>query len=265
MRRKRKTEAKTEAVIYARFSPRPKKSATRCESIETQFEYCEQYCRMMGLKVVAKFRDDLKSGKAMDGREGLEKALDDACKRGCVLVVYSLSRLARSIPDAFSIADKLNKHDVDLVSLHEKIDTLSATGRFVYAVFAALAALERELTAERTSDAMLRHQLSGRRMSDRCPYGWMEDPNSPLSAEGSRRVGMIEDPAEQEVVRYILAEHAAEAGLREIGRRLEAKGIKCRGGRWIHTTIARIISREGPRARSHMGQSDQELVAPDHA
>jgi hypothetical protein len=58
----------------------------------------------------------------------------------------------------------------DLAVIQEHVNTRSPMGRFIFTLFSALAQLEREQIAERTSTAMLRHQSKGRRMTrpDRC-------------------------------------------------------------------------------------------------
>jgi len=78
--------------------------------------------------------------------------------------------------------------------IQEDVNTRSPMGRFIFTLFSALAQLEREQIAERTSTAILRHQAKGRRMTrpDRCPYGWRPDPVNP--------VRLVEDTDEQTVI-----------------------------------------------------------------
>lgn len=71
-----------------------------------------------------------------------------------MLVVYSLSRLARSTTDAIAISERLAKSGADLVSLSEWIDTTSASGKMVFRMLAVLAESERDLVSERTKTAM---------------------------------------------------------------------------------------------------------------
>jgi DNA invertase Pin-like site-specific DNA recombinase len=44
----------------------------------------------MGYALAAQYADEGISGHSMDKRPGLQQAIDDACTRGGVLVVYSL-------------------------------------------------------------------------------------------------------------------------------------------------------------------------------
>lgn len=223
------------AIIYARFSPR--RNADQCESIETQIERCAAYCAANGYTVVAGFEDRELSGSRADNRPGLQAALKAAAEHKAVLVVYSLSRLARNTRDAMEISERLERAGANWASLHEKIDTSTAMGRFVFTVMSALAQLEREQIAERTRDAMRRHQANGRRMSDRTPYGFTRDPQNAAL--------LIEDPDEQRVIQRIVELHREGHRLRQIGRTLEETGDLCRGSVWYHSTIKNILKRVG--------------------
>ena len=96
---------------------------------------------------------------------------------------------------------------------------------------------KREVANARTSAAMLRHQRSGRRMSDKCPYGKRRDR---LDSKY-----LADDPDEQRVIDRIISEHRKGRGLRAIGRLLSSEGILCRGGHWNHQTIKAILVRAG--------------------
>jgi DNA invertase Pin-like site-specific DNA recombinase len=65
-----------------------------------------------------------------------------ACERKAALIVYSLSRLARSTKDAIAISERLAKNGADLVSLSERIDTTTAAGKIVFRMLAVLAEFE---------------------------------------------------------------------------------------------------------------------------
>jgi len=190
-----------------------------------QLERCRAYSEGHGYTVVAEYKDKDLPGARADNRPGLQKAISAACKRKAVLVVFSLSRLARCTRDAIDLAASLSTAGADLAVIQENVNTRSPMGRFVFILFSALAELEREQVAERTSADMLRHQAKGRRMTraDRCPYGWRPDPSDPDL--------LVEDADEQTTIRRIWEERRVGRGLREIARRLDAAGIACRGGR----------------------------------
>jgi DNA invertase Pin-like site-specific DNA recombinase len=227
----------TLAVLYARFSPRP--NPEECDSVEKQLERCRAYCADHGYTVVAEHHDKDPSGGRADNRPGLQEAIGAACRRKAILVVYSLSRLARCTKDAIDLAERLNAAGADLAVIQENVNTRSPMGRFIFTLFSALAQLEREQIAERTSSAMLRHQAKGRRMTraDRCPYGWRPDPANPGN--------LVEDAQEQAAIARIREEHGRGKGLRAITRILDRAGISCRGRCWSHSAIRSVLRRAG--------------------
>jgi DNA invertase Pin-like site-specific DNA recombinase len=223
------------AVLYARFSPRP--SPEECDSAEKQLERCRAYCTGHGYTVIAQHYDKDLSGGRADNRPGLQKAIAAACNRQAVLVVYSLSRLARCTKDAIDLAERLGTAGADLAVIQESVNTRSPMGRFIFTLFSALAQVEREQIADQTSGAMLRHQANGRRMGrvDRCPYGWKPDPADPAR--------LAEDADEQATIARIKEERGKGRGLREIARALDQAGIQCRCGRWSHSAVRSVLLR----------------------
>ena len=137
---------------------RPARRRTSATSVEKQIERCRAYAAGHGYTVVAEHADKDLSGGRADNRPGLQKAIAEACRRQAVLVVYSLSRLARNTKDAIDLAERLNAAGADLAVIQENVNTRSPMGRFIFTLFSALAQLEREQIADRTSTAMLRHQ-----------------------------------------------------------------------------------------------------------
>ena len=131
------------------------------------------------------------SGGRADNRPALQAALVQACQQRAVLIVYSLSRLARSTTDAIAISERLAKSGADLVSLSERIDTTSASGKMVFRMLAVLAEFERDLVSERTKTAMAHLRREKKRISGRIPFGCS------LAANGS---DLLPDTQEQQAI-----------------------------------------------------------------
>jgi len=233
------TKSQQMAVPYARFSPRP--NATECESIEFQLERLRTWAASVGLEIAYEYYDEDVSGKSQDGRPELEKAISHACRIRGILIVYSLSRLARNVKDAIEIVERLDRCGADIASLTERIDTSTPTGRFFFTVMAGLAQLEREQLAERTSDAMRRHQATGRRMSrpDRCPYGYeVHDQDDSV---------IVPAVEEQHVIKLIKTARDDGMSLRSIAAHLDDLGYRRREGQpWAKAPalIRKILIRE---------------------
>jgi DNA invertase Pin-like site-specific DNA recombinase len=101
------------------------------------------------------------SGTRTD-RPELAKALEQA-RKGDVLVVWRLDRLARSLRHLIDIADDLNRRGIALKSITEAIDTTTPSGRFMFNILGALSSMEREIIVERTRAGLLAAAARGRR------------------------------------------------------------------------------------------------------
>jgi len=86
-------------------------------------------------------------------RPGLREALA-ACRAGDTLVVTKLDRLARSLPDARTIADELTARQVKLNLGGSLYDPTDAVGRLLFNVLAMVAEFEADLIRLRTREGM---------------------------------------------------------------------------------------------------------------
>lgn len=82
-------------------------------------------------------------------RPGLNEMMD-FIRAGDEVVIFSLSRLGRSLKELLHIIEVFNKREINLTSLTENIETKTPMGRLVFHLFAALSAFERETIIERT-------------------------------------------------------------------------------------------------------------------
>jgi DNA invertase Pin-like site-specific DNA recombinase len=221
-----------EAVGYVRVST--EEQVAGGVSLEAQRARIEGYCALHDLALVEIHADEGISGKRADNRPGLQRAIDDACRRRAILVVYSLSRLARSTRDAIEIADRMGKAGADLVSITERIDTTSGMGRFFFTTIAALAQLERDLISERTTMALAHKRQQGQRVSHEIPLGYK------LAKDGVR---LVANPKEQAIVERIVKLRRRGLSSRQIIAELEAVGMRPkRGGKWHPKVILRVCA-----------------------
>ncbi|MFG1886248.1 recombinase family protein [Micromonospora sp. NPDC049051] len=105
---------------------------------------------------------DKASGKNTD-RPELAKVFE-YIRPGDVLTVVSLDRLGRSLEDLIGIVGRLKRHGVGFQSLHEKLDTTTAGGMFVFHVFAALAEFLRTIIVANTNEGLAAARARGQRL-----------------------------------------------------------------------------------------------------
>jgi DNA invertase Pin-like site-specific DNA recombinase len=94
-------------------------------------------------------------------RDELEAALDYV-RKGDVLVVTKLDRLARSIRDLCGIVDRLEAKGVSLRILGMGLDTGTANGRLMLNVLGSVAQFEREVMLERQREGIAKAKSEGK-------------------------------------------------------------------------------------------------------
>lgn len=222
------------AIGYCRVST--ELQAQEGVSLEAQEAKIRAWCEANGYTLASVHVDAGLSGSRSDNRPALQAALSEACRPKAALIVYSLSRLARSTKDAIAISERLAKSGADLVSLSERIDTTSAAGKMIFRMLAVLAEFERDQISERTKAAMVHLRRQGRRVSRHIPYGFT------LSDDGST---LTSHPAEQQGLARIRALRLEGLSLRQIAAALTRAKIPTKTGRsWTAKVIHSLLHRE---------------------
>ena len=198
-------------------------------SLEAQAAKIRAYCELNGLQLLRIESDDGISGKRADNRPALQRTLD-AIRSGeaGAIVVYSLSRLTRSVADLDRFARAFDLHSVS-----EKIDTSSAAGRMLVNLLGVVGQWEREATAERTAAALAHKRSKGEKTGGAVPYGF---------ERGADGVSLEPEASEQEIIEDIRRQKASGASLCAIARSLNERGITAKaGGIWFPQTVKNAI------------------------
>jgi len=217
-----------QAIVYTRVSTN--EQSVEGVSLEMQESKAKAYCHLNDLLIKNIF-SDIASGKTSK-RSGLQDALGN-CKKGDTLIVYSLSRLSRSVMDTLAIADDLNQRGIDLVSLSERIDTSTPAGRLVLTVLSGMNQWEREQLAVRTRDALQMKRAKGER-TGAIPYGYQ------LAEDG---VHLVKDGMEQLMIGLAKELKREGKSLRQIARRLTDEGFAPKRGKQFHAqTVKNLLT-----------------------
>lgn len=109
---------------------------------------------------IEKWFEEKASGKDTE-RPELKRMLE-FLREGDTLYISDFSRLARSVVDLLKICDELNRKNVKLVSMKEKIDTNTNEGRLMLTVIGAIAEFERAIIRERQAEGIAIAKAKGR-------------------------------------------------------------------------------------------------------
>lgn len=224
------------AVCYVRVSTDGQ--ANEGVSLEAQEEKIRAYCEMQDLEVLEVIEDKgVSGGKSLAEREGGKKLLEQINEHNPGHVVaLKLDRLFRDTVDALEVTKEWDEsgtalHLVDMGG--QTVNTGSAMGRFFLNMMAGFAELERNLTAERTEQA-LSHKKENGEAYTRTPYGLQRDGDS-----------FLKDPEEMQTVHRIRRLRENGKTLQEIADVLNEDGIETkRGGKWYAKTVSNILDND---------------------
>jgi site-specific DNA recombinase len=154
------TPAKPLAAIYVRVSTQ--EQAQQGFSLNAQQEALENYAKALGYDIYKTYRDEGKSAKDIAHRPQMVQMLKDAQdKKFSAIFIYKLDRFSRSIKDLILTIDKLKDWGIDFVSLQDRIETTSASGKLMFHIIGAFAEFERNIIGDRTKFGMQRKAKEG--------------------------------------------------------------------------------------------------------
>lgn len=99
---------------------------------------------------------------AKEDRPELTRALD-MMRKGDVLVVWKLDRLARSLKQLVLVLDDLSQRGIGFRCLAPAIDTTTPEGRLLYSITGAFAEFERAIIQQRTKAGLKAALARGRK------------------------------------------------------------------------------------------------------
>jgi DNA invertase Pin-like site-specific DNA recombinase len=173
-----------------------------------------------GWELVTVEQDAGASGKTIDGRPALGRALDTVDSgKASALVVAKLDRLSRSLLDFAGLMERGRRKGWALVALDLGVDSTTPAGEMMANVLASFAQYERRLIGQRTKDALAIKRAQGVRLG---------------------RPSMVP----KSVVVRVVAAHSAGATITEIAQRLtDEKVPTVQGGvRWWPSTVRAVLS-----------------------
>lgn len=220
------------AILYIRVSTALQ--ASDGYSVAMQRRTLAEWCENRNYEVVGVYADEGISGKDIYNRPEMLRAMD-AVKEGetDVIVIWALSRLTRSVADLYGIWQVCSEHNTDIISITEPFDTSSPLGRAMMGILGVFAQMERELTAERVSAAMLERAMQGKRTAS-CILGY------DLYGADSLTINL----QEAEIVRYIFDKFIEHRSLSAVAELCNLNGFRGkRGCKFKAESIKKVLTR----------------------
>jgi site-specific DNA recombinase len=202
------------------------------ESPEHHEERARAYAKSRGWQVKELYDLAGQSGKAVMQHPEAKRMMKDI-ERGHItgLMFSKLARLSRNRRELEDFSDFFNKHQADLISLSEAIDTSTAGGRMFFHLLGVFAQWEREEITERVNASVLTRAKLGKPINGSSPYGfkWQD-----------RKLILVPEEAAIRREAYDLFLQHRRKGV--VARLLNAKGYRTRDGAiWRETSILRIL------------------------
>lgn len=153
------TPNKPLAAVYVRVSTQDQ--AQHGFSLDAQQDALQNYAKALGYEIYKIYRDEGKSAKDMKRPEMMQLLGDAEARKFQAIFIYKLDRFSRSLKDLILTIDKLKEWGIDFISLQDKIETASASGKLMFHIISAFAEFERNIIGDRTKFGMERKAKEG--------------------------------------------------------------------------------------------------------
>lgn len=216
VRRFKAPAEKTGSVIYCRVSTKDQLDGF---SIETQEKLCRAYCLKHGYTVIQVYQE-ARSAKGRATRPEFEAMLRSCLRQHSeigAVVVYAVSRFARTAADHTKVRESLRARNVHLLSVTEKFDDRTAAGRWQENSLSVNAQYENEVRSERTIDGMMT-ALDAGKWCHKAPVGYVNTETSGGLSFDTVRADLVRNAFElyalQKHSKKVVLEIVTEQGLR---------------------------------------------------
>jgi site-specific DNA recombinase len=202
------------------------------DSPEHHEERARSYAKSRGWQVKEVYDLAGQTGKAVMQHPEAKRMMKDI-ERGHItgLVFSKLARLSRNRRELEDFSDFFNKHEADLISLSEAIDTSTAGGRMFFHLLGVFAQWEREEITERVNASVLTRAKLGKSINGSAPYGY--------KWKDRKLIIQPEEALVRKKAYELFLQHRRKG---VVSKLLNAAGYRTRNGSiWRDTSIVRIL------------------------
>ena len=149
-------------------------------------------------------------------RPAMEEMLEDIQQNKIdTIISYKIDRLTRSPKDFYQLIEVFEKYEVGFISVTERFDTSTPSGRLLRNIMLTFAQFERELSSERTKDKMIQRAQKGMWNGGNVPFGYK-----------TRNKKLLVDEVQAEIVKDIYKSYLSSGSLSGVYNELKSNHAK---------------------------------------
>jgi DNA invertase Pin-like site-specific DNA recombinase len=200
---------------------------------EAQRAAIEAWAARLGVRVVSYFEDRLSGGTKVEDRPAMLEAFGALRAAGAgLLVAAKRDRIARDVVVAATVEQMAREAGANVVTADGVAVEDTPEGMLLRGLMDLFAQYERALIRSRTRAALAVKRSQGQQYTRRAPLGFrFEDGRLVEDAEECATLARVRD----------MKRRGMSTG--RVATILNAEGLRCRGGRWHVTTLARALRR----------------------
>jgi len=179
---------KMDCAIYTRVST-DNQAEVEFNSCQAQEAKIRSFIKSQENMEVFKVYADAGFSGANINRPALNEMLQDIKQGKINLVIsYKIDRLTRSPKDFYQLIELFEECGVDFISVTERFDTSTPSGRLLRNIMLTFAQFERELISERTRDKLLERAQKGMWNGGNVPFGYRTEDKKLIVDKGQTNI-----------------------------------------------------------------------------
>ena len=186
--------------------------STSHQDLATQNQQLLDYSKAFGFTIDKNINDFGISGSEFD-RKGLNEIKDGIVNKSfSQLIIYSISRLGRSMIETISLLNELTDNRINVISLKENLDLSTPSGKMISQIFSVLAEYELNNLKKLVSDNLQNKRFHGIKYT-KSVFGF-----------DFHNKKMVVNEKEQKLIRKMFKMYESGKGYTEISNHLNKQG-----------------------------------------
>ncbi|MFH1317541.1 MAG: recombinase family protein [Candidatus Omnitrophota bacterium] len=236
-------------AIYTRVST-DNQAEVEFNSCEAQESKINSFIKSQENMKVFRVYSDAGFTGANVNRPAMQEMLHDIKDGKIDLVIsYKIDRLTRSPKDFYALVELFDSHNVDFISVTERFDTSTPSGRLLRNIMLTFAQFERELTSERTKDKLLERAQKGMWNGGFVPFGYKAIDKK-----------LVVDQKEASIVKDIFENYVTTQSVARICSELKTRDINHLSKNRIYTLLKNPIYTGKIKYADKVSQGNHEPI-----